>query len=73
MRCNRCVREVPEEESFGYFGETLCDDCYMDARWGTKACDPWAVYTASRSRESQGLTGAEGLTDYLAESSHNYI
>jgi predicted transcriptional regulator len=28
-----------------------------------KACDPWAVYSATRSRQSQGITGSEGLTE----------
>jgi hypothetical protein len=27
-----------------------------------KACDPWAVYSATRSRQSQGIIGGEGLT-----------
>jgi len=44
-------------------GETLCEDCYLDIRYPAKACDPWAVYSATRSRESLGLKGAEGLTD----------
>jgi predicted HTH transcriptional regulator len=28
-----------------------------------KACDPWAVYSATRSRETLGLKGTEGLTE----------
>jgi len=32
-------------------------------RYPAKACDPWAVYSATRSRVSQGLEGAAGLTD----------
>jgi hypothetical protein len=35
----------------------------MDARFSAKACDPWAVYTATRTRETSGLNGAEGLTE----------
>ena len=62
MKCNRCQRDIPEGESFGYFGETLCDDCYMDAMSPAKACDPWAVYSATRTRESTGVSGVEGLT-----------
>ena len=34
----------------------------MDARSPAKSCDPWAVYSATRTRESTGLTGVEGLT-----------
>jgi late competence protein required for DNA uptake (superfamily II DNA/RNA helicase) len=62
MKCNRCNREISEDESFAYFGEVLCDDCYMDVRLPVKSCDPWAVYSATRTRESSGLTGVEGLT-----------
>ncbi|MFC1942946.1 hypothetical protein ACFLWU_07040 [Chloroflexota bacterium] len=54
MKCQRCLRDIPDEESFAFFGEKLCDDCYMDARSPAKACDPWAVYAATRTRESTG-------------------
>jgi hypothetical protein len=67
MKCHRCQREIPEGESFGYFGEVLCDDCYIDVMSPTKACDPWAVYTATRARESAGVTGANGLTPQQKE------
>ena len=32
-------------------------------RFPPKVCDPWAVYSATRSRQVLGLKGAEGLTD----------
>lgn len=67
MKCQRCQREIPEDESFAYFGEALCDDCYMDAMSPARSCDPWAVYAATRTRESSGLTGAEGLTTLQKE------
>jgi late competence protein required for DNA uptake (superfamily II DNA/RNA helicase) len=67
MKCQRCQREISEDESFGFFGEVLCDDCYMDAMSPAKACDPWAVYSATRTRESSGLTGVEGLTPLQQE------
>ena len=63
MKCNRCGREVPAENSYQHIGETLCEDCYIDIRYPVKACDPWAVYSATRSRESSGLEGTEGLTE----------
>ncbi len=63
VKCNRCGRGVSAENSYQYLGETLCEDCYIDIRYPAKACNPWAVYSATRSRESQGLKGAEGLTD----------
>ena len=67
MKCQRCQRDVPEDESFTYLKETLCDDCYMDAMSPAKACDPWAVYSATRTRESSGLEGGGGLTPLQKE------
>jgi hypothetical protein len=63
MKCDRCGREITEKESRTYQGETLCDDCYLDVRSSIKACDPWAVYSATRTREQSGLSGVEGLTE----------
>ena len=63
MKCNRCGCEIPYNESYTYRGETLCEDCYMDIRLEVKACDPWAVYSATRYRESSELKGTEGLTE----------
>ena len=62
VKCQKCQREVPEEETHQHLGETLCDDCYIDARSPAKACDPWSVYSATRTRQSAGLSGVEGLT-----------
>jgi len=67
VKCNRCGREVPVENSYQHVGETLCEDCYIDIRYPVKACDPWAVYSATRSRESNGLEGTEGLTEQQRE------
>jgi recombinational DNA repair protein (RecF pathway) len=63
VKCNRCGRDVPAENSYQHLGEMLCEDCYIDIRYPAKACDPWAVYSATRSRESAGLEGTEGLTE----------
>ena len=63
VKCKRCGREISEKEHYEYLGETLCEDCYIDIRYPAKACDPWAVYSATRSREILGLKGAEGLTE----------
>jgi hypothetical protein len=63
LKCDRCGREVSAEHSHQHWGETLCEDCYIDISYPVKACDPWAVYSATRSRENQGLKGIEGLTD----------
>lgn len=63
MKCNRCGCEIPEGESYTYRGETLCEDCYIDIRMPAKACDPWAVHSATRFRERSGLKGIEGMTE----------
>lgn len=62
VKCNRCGREVPAENGYQHLGGALCEDCYIDIKYPAKACDPWAVYSAMRSRESAGLEGNEGLT-----------
>jgi hypothetical protein len=62
MKCQKCQRDIPEDESFEYLGQILCDDCYMDAKNPSRACDPWAVYSATRTREGMGATDVEGLT-----------
>jgi hypothetical protein len=63
VNCKRCGREISDKEQYEYLGETLCEDCYINIRYPAKACDPWAVYTATKSREIMGLKGTEGLTE----------
>jgi len=63
MKCNRCGHEIQESDAYTHLGETLCEDCYLDIRLEVKACDPWAVHSATRLRESSGLEGAEGMTE----------
>lgn len=46
MNCNRCGDEIPTGEEMDYFGETLCEECYMQALSPARACDPWAVRSA---------------------------
>ena len=72
MKCQKCQRDISENESYTHLGEILCDDCYMDVRSPAKSCDPWAVYTATRTRETAGLTGAEGLNT-LQKAIYTYI
>lgn len=61
MKCQKCQRDISENDSYTHLGQTLCEDCYIDARSPAKACDPWAVYSATRTRETSGQSGAEGL------------
>ena len=63
MKCNRCGCEIPYNETYTYRGETPCEDCCLDMRLEVKGCDPWAVYSASRFRESGDFKGSEGLTE----------
>jgi len=67
MNCWRCNCEITEDQGYTHAGETLCEDCYIDVRFPAKACDPWAVYSATRTREQAGLKGTEGLSDLQKE------
>lgn len=67
MQCQRCQHEIIENESLKHLNETLCEDCYIDAVSPAKACNPWAVYLATRTRESSGLNDVEGLTPIQKE------
>lgn len=66
MKCDKCGREVSPDDSYAHAGQQLCEDCYMDSLQPVKACDPWAVYLAGRSRETSG-SGESGLTDLQRE------
>lgn len=62
MRCGRCGTAVDEGASYAWHGQTVCEDCYMDLMNPPKACDPTAVYLATRTSQQLGQTGTEGLT-----------
>ena len=72
MKCSRCGREISKDDSYRHLSETLCEDCYIDVRFRVKACDPWAVYSATKHRKHQELKGTEGLTD-LQKAIYNFI
>jgi hypothetical protein len=61
MKCQKCQRNIREADNFTHLGEILCEDCYIDVMSPAKSCDPWAVYSATRTREKAGLSGTEGL------------
>lgn len=63
MKCARCGRAVDEGASYAWHGQAVCEDCYMDLLNPPRACDPTAVYLATRTREQLGYRGAEGLTE----------
>ncbi len=60
--CAICGTPLTEAESYPHDGKSLCEDCFLDAQTITRTCDPWAVYTASRTVEQQ-----ESLTPLQAE------
>jgi DNA-binding transcriptional ArsR family regulator len=72
VKCDRCGRELSVNDSYQHLGKTLCEDCYIDIRYPAKACDPWAVYSAARSRETIGLKGTAGLTE-LQQAIYEFI
>lgn len=57
MQCEKCKTMIEFGEEREYSGQTLCDDCYMDALSPARACDPWAVHSAKslRNQSSQEL------------------
>ena len=48
MKCDRCGEKITIDEEMDYYGETLCEECYMRALSPSQACDPWAVRSAKR-------------------------
>ncbi|MGD8455899.1 MAG: winged helix-turn-helix transcriptional regulator [Anaerolineales bacterium] len=58
MKCERCSVQIPAGDGMDYYGQTLCEDCYMQALSPARACDPWAV------RSAQTLSQLDG--DYSA-------
>jgi hypothetical protein len=46
MECDRCHAKIDPGDEKHHLGQTLCEDCYMDALSPVKACDPWAVHSA---------------------------
>jgi hypothetical protein len=72
VKCDRCGRELSADDSYHHLGKTFCEDCYIDIRSPAKACDPWAVYSATRSRETMGQKGTMGLTE-IQQSIYEFI
>lgn len=61
MKCDKCGAVVEERNKAEFRGQTLCEDCHMDALSPARACDPWAVYTAkSLSTQEGAVSGIQG-------------
>ncbi len=54
MRCDRCEEDIEAGEERELHGQTLCEDCYIEALSPAKACDPWAVYSAKSFSKENG-------------------
>ena len=52
--CAKCGAAYDPAEAQEYLGQTLCEDCYLDAMSPTKVCDPWAVHTAKSLKDLPG-------------------
>jgi len=67
MKCAKCTTEISPDDSYEHSGETLCEDCYMDAVATPKTCDPWAVYGAKKTMsQDMSLTAEQqGIFDLI--------
>ena len=65
MKCDSCSTSIEPGEDREHLGQTLCEDCYLDAQATMKTCDPWAVYAATSLERHGG--GASTLTPRQAE------
>lgn len=59
MQCTRCQAQMATDDSYEHAGETLCENCYMDALSPTRTCDPWAVYTAKHAPDKSPASPAQ--------------
>lgn len=62
MICPRCQEEIPKGDEKEYMGQTLCEDCYVEAIDPPRTCDVAAVHSAKLARRQAGQVGTEGLT-----------
>jgi len=52
--CSKCGASLEGEEPRAYFGEALCEDCYLEAMSPLRTCDPWAVHIAKSLKDLPG-------------------
>jgi hypothetical protein len=58
MDCDKCGDTIEQGEERELHGQTLCEDCYMDALSPSRTCDPWAVHSAKSFMREMGGTVA---------------
>ena len=54
MDCVKCGDPIENGEERDFHGQTLCEDCYMDALSPPRTCDPWAVHSAKSFMSKEG-------------------
>jgi hypothetical protein len=54
MKCDCCSQEIEPGEEREHLGQTLCEDCCIDALSPMKTCDPWAVHSAKNYEKYSG-------------------
>ncbi len=52
--CDKCGGPMEPGEARGYFGQELCEDCYVEAQSPIRTCDPWAVHSARTLKDKEG-------------------
>lgn len=72
MECARCREQIQDDDKYEYYGQILCEDCYIGAIEPPRSCDVAAVHSAKKNREMQGHSGTEGLTE-LQRDIYNYV
>ncbi len=50
-----------------YLGQTLCEDCYMDALSPARTCDPWEVYSAKSFEKHAGRSVVTEIQERILE------
>lgn len=65
MQCQKCKAQIEPDEAHQHAGQTLCEDCYMDALSPARACDPWAVYLGSRQTNRSLSPGQEKIMEII--------
>ena len=60
-KCEKCGGSLEATEIYEFAGESLCEDCYLEQRVKPVTCDPWAVYSAGRTKgKTPQLTDIQG-------------
>lgn len=68
MGCKCCAAVLKKGESYDLHGNLLSEDCYMYETNPPKACDPFAVASATSIRKELGQSGTAGLSDLQKKS-----